>query len=89
MGTITLQDVVIRNLTDIDLELWVRLNEKLKELAVSKIRWLRSRRDDLLCIAYDLEGAPPPIHCFIQNLAKTYKITFLYNFVSKNGGYNG
>jgi len=37
-GTITIQDIVIRNLTDIDLEFWMRLNEKLKELAVSKIR---------------------------------------------------
>ena len=37
-GSITIQDVVIRNLTDIELEFWVRLNEKLKELAVSKIR---------------------------------------------------
>jgi len=37
-GTITIQDITIRNLTDIDLELWVRLNEKLKELAVSKVR---------------------------------------------------
>jgi len=30
--------LTIRNLTDIDLEFWMRLNEKLKELAVSKIR---------------------------------------------------
>jgi len=37
-GTITIQDLTIRNLTDIDLEFWMRLNEKLKELAVSKIR---------------------------------------------------
>lgn len=38
VGTITLQNVVIRNLTDIDLEFWMRLNEKLEELAVSKVR---------------------------------------------------
>jgi hypothetical protein len=37
-GSITIQDIVIRNLTDIDLEFWVRLNEKLRELAVSKIK---------------------------------------------------
>jgi len=37
-GTITIQDVVIRNLTDEDLEFWVRVNEKLTELAVSKVR---------------------------------------------------
>ena len=37
-GSITIQDVVIRNLTDEDLEFWVRLNEKMKELAVSKVR---------------------------------------------------
>jgi len=37
-GTITVQDVVIRNLTDEDLEFWVRVNEKLTELAVSKVR---------------------------------------------------
>ena len=37
-GSVTLQDIVIRNLTDVDLEFWVRLNEKLRELAVSKIR---------------------------------------------------
>ena len=36
--SVTIQDVVIRNLTDIDLEFWVRLNQKLRELAVSKIR---------------------------------------------------
>jgi len=34
----TIQDIVIRNLTDIDLEFWLRLDEKLRELAVSKIR---------------------------------------------------
>jgi len=37
-GSITIQDVVIRNLTDVDLEFWVRVNERLKELAVSKLR---------------------------------------------------
>jgi len=36
-GTITLQDVTITNLTDINLELWVKLNEKIKEIAVRKI----------------------------------------------------
>ena len=37
-GSITIQDLVIRNLTDVDLEFWVRVNEKLMELAVSRIR---------------------------------------------------
>ena len=37
-GSITIQDVIIRNLTDVDLEFWVRVNEKLRELAVSKVR---------------------------------------------------
>jgi hypothetical protein len=37
-GSITIQNIVIRNLTDIDLEFWLRLNEKLRELAVGKIR---------------------------------------------------
>lgn len=37
-GSITIQDIVIRNLTDVDLEFWVRINEKLRELAVSKLR---------------------------------------------------
>jgi len=37
-GSITIQDLVIRNLTDVDLEFWVRVNERLRELAVSKIR---------------------------------------------------
>jgi len=38
-GTITIQDVIIRNLTDIELEFWVRLNDgKLREVAVSKIK---------------------------------------------------
>jgi len=37
-GSITIQDIVIRNLTDVDLEFWVRLNEKLTELAVNKLR---------------------------------------------------
>jgi len=37
-GSFTIQDIVIRNLTDIELEFWVRLNGKLRELAVSKIR---------------------------------------------------
>jgi len=37
-GTITIQDVVIRNLTDEDLEFWVRVNDRLRELAVSKVR---------------------------------------------------
>lgn len=36
-GSITIQGVVIRNLTDIELEFWVKVNEKLRELAVSKI----------------------------------------------------
>ena len=36
-GSIAIQDMVIRNLTDVDLEFWLRLNEELKELAVSKI----------------------------------------------------
>lgn len=37
-GSITMQDVVIRNLTDVDLEFWVSVKEKLRELAVSKVR---------------------------------------------------
>ena len=37
-GSITIQDIAIRNLTDTQLEFWVRINEKLKELAVSKMR---------------------------------------------------
>jgi len=37
-GSVTIQDVVIRNLTDIDLEFCIRMNEKLKELAISKVR---------------------------------------------------
>ena len=37
-GSITIQDIAIRNLTDTELEFWVRINEKLKELAVSKMR---------------------------------------------------
>jgi len=37
-GSIIIQDLVIRNLTDVDLEFWVRVNERLRELAVSKIR---------------------------------------------------
>jgi len=37
-GSITIQDVVIRNLTDVELEFWVRANERLRELAVSKLR---------------------------------------------------
>jgi len=37
--SITIQDVIIRNLTDIELEFWIRLNDgKLRELAVSKIK---------------------------------------------------
>ncbi len=37
-GNMTIQEIVIRNLTDVDLEFWVKLNKKLRELAVSKIR---------------------------------------------------
>lgn len=37
-GSITIQDIAIRNLTDTDLEFWIRINDKLKELAISKIR---------------------------------------------------
>jgi len=37
-GSVTIQNIVIRNLTDIELEFSLRLNQKLRELAVSKIR---------------------------------------------------
>jgi len=36
-GSITIQDVTIRNLTGEDLEFWVRVNDRLRELAVSKV----------------------------------------------------
>jgi len=37
-GSIIIQNIAIRNLTDTELEFWVRINEKLKELAVNKIK---------------------------------------------------
>lgn len=37
-GNITIQDTVIINFTDNDLELGVRIDKKLKELAISKVK---------------------------------------------------